>query len=135
MTRSNRRRSSPWRIGLLVVVILGLLYFNQFVVTTMPTPFTPTTTPTRSVESFLNEAQILYAEGKLTQAISGLHMPAIGLTCKQEAILDLFNEQAFGPAFGRVLLNAIQVLLERSREEARARRWLQQLQIWAVPES
>ena len=31
----------------------------------------------------------------------------------QEAILDLFNEQAFGPAFGRVLLNAIQVLLDR----------------------
>jgi ketol-acid reductoisomerase len=50
---------------------------------------------------------------ELTQAISGFQLPAIGLTCKQEAILDLFNEQAFGPAFGRVLLNAIQVLLDR----------------------
>jgi ketol-acid reductoisomerase len=30
----------------------------------------------------------------------------------QEAVLDLFNEQAFGPAFGRVLLTAIKVLLD-----------------------
>jgi ketol-acid reductoisomerase len=36
----------------------------------------------------------------------------IEVTFKQEAILDLFNEQAFGPAFGRVLLTAISVLLE-----------------------
>ncbi len=37
---------------------------------------------------------------------------AVELTFKEEAILDLFNEQAFGPAFGRVLLDAIQVLVE-----------------------
>ena len=49
---------------------------------------------------------------ELIQAISGFHMPAIEVTFKQEAILDLFNEQAFGPAFGRVLLNSIQVLLD-----------------------
>jgi ketol-acid reductoisomerase len=48
----------------------------------------------------------------LTWGIGGLHKPAIEVTFKQEAILDLFNEQAFGPAFGRVLLTAISVLLE-----------------------
>lgn len=48
----------------------------------------------------------------LTLAISGLHKPAIEVTFKQEAVLDLFNEQAFGPAFGQVLLNAISVLVE-----------------------
>jgi ketol-acid reductoisomerase len=48
----------------------------------------------------------------LTLAISGLHKPAIEVTFKEEAILDLFNEQAFGPAFGRVLLTAISVLIE-----------------------
>ncbi len=48
----------------------------------------------------------------LTMAISGLHKPAIEVTFKQEAVLDLFNEQAFGPAFGQVLLNAIAVLVE-----------------------
>jgi ketol-acid reductoisomerase len=48
----------------------------------------------------------------LTWGIGRLYKPAIEVTFKQEAILDLFNEQAFGPAFGRVLLTAISVLLE-----------------------
>jgi ketol-acid reductoisomerase len=48
----------------------------------------------------------------LTLGISGLYKPAIQVSFKQEAILDLFNEQAFGPAFGRVLLTAIAVLVE-----------------------
>lgn len=49
----------------------------------------------------------------LTWGIGGLSKPAIGVTFKQEAILDLFNEQAFGPAFGRVLLTSISLLLEK----------------------
>jgi len=48
----------------------------------------------------------------LTAAATGLHKPAIEVSFHQEAVLDLFNEQAFGPAFGRVLLSAIKVLLE-----------------------
>jgi len=48
----------------------------------------------------------------LTDGIGGLIKPAIEVTFKQEAVLDLFNEQAFGPAFGRVLLTAISVLLK-----------------------
>jgi ketol-acid reductoisomerase len=48
----------------------------------------------------------------LTDAIGGLIKPAIEVTFKQEALLDLFNEQAFGPAFGRVLLSAISVLIQ-----------------------
>ena len=48
----------------------------------------------------------------LTGGIGGFHKPAIEVTFRQETILDLFNEQAFGPAFGRVLLTSISVLLE-----------------------
>lgn len=48
----------------------------------------------------------------LTLGIGGLHRSAIEVTFKQEAILDLFNEQAFGPAFGRVLLTSIATLIE-----------------------
>ena len=49
----------------------------------------------------------------LVWGIGGLNKPAIEVTFKQEAILDLFNEQAFGPAFGRVLLTSISLLLEK----------------------
>ena len=48
----------------------------------------------------------------LTAGLGGLQKPAIEVTCKQEAVLDLFNEQAFGPAFGHVLLTATRVLLD-----------------------
>lgn len=48
----------------------------------------------------------------LAKALGSLKGACIETTMKQEAILDLFNEQAFGPAFGRVLLTAIDVLID-----------------------
>jgi ketol-acid reductoisomerase len=48
----------------------------------------------------------------LAKAIGTLKRGAVTVTMKQEALLDLFNEQAFGPAFGRVLLTAVDVLLK-----------------------
>lgn len=48
----------------------------------------------------------------LTKSIGTLKKGAIMLTFRQEAELDLFNEQAFGPAFGRVLLSSIYTLIE-----------------------
>jgi ketol-acid reductoisomerase len=47
----------------------------------------------------------------LCQALGTLQKGAIELSFKQEAVLDLFNEQAFGPAFGRVLLSSIFTLI------------------------
>ena len=49
----------------------------------------------------------------LTAGIGGLIKPAIEVTFKQEAVLDLFNEQAFGPAFGQVLLSSISVMVDK----------------------
>ena len=48
----------------------------------------------------------------LAKGIGTLKKGAIMLTFKQEAELDLFNEQAFGPAFGRVLLSSIYTLID-----------------------
>jgi len=48
----------------------------------------------------------------LAKGIGTLQKGAVEVTFKQEAELDLFNEQSFGPAFGRVLLSAIYTLLD-----------------------
>jgi ketol-acid reductoisomerase len=48
----------------------------------------------------------------LARGIGTLKKGAIIITFKQEAELDLFNEQAFGPAFGRVLLSSIYTLID-----------------------
>ncbi|MFW9820272.1 MAG: ketol-acid reductoisomerase [Candidatus Thorarchaeota archaeon] len=48
----------------------------------------------------------------LSEGLGTLKKGAIKMSCKDEAVLDLFNEQAFGPAFGRVLLTSINTLLD-----------------------
>jgi len=48
----------------------------------------------------------------LCKAIGTLKKGAFDISFKQEAVLDLFNEQAFGPVFGRVLLTSIFTLVD-----------------------
>jgi ketol-acid reductoisomerase len=48
----------------------------------------------------------------LAKGIGTLKKGAIMMSMKDEAVLDLFNEQAFGSAFGRVLLSCINVLID-----------------------
>lgn len=69
MNTRRKRRSSPWRIILLVALIGVFLYLNQVVVPATPPLFIPTPTSTRSPEAYVNEADQLYREGKLAQAI------------------------------------------------------------------
>jgi tetratricopeptide (TPR) repeat protein len=70
MTRRPQRRSSPWRILLLLGMVGAALYINRVVVPVTPAIGVPSPTPTQSAESYINRAQELYAAGKLTQAIS-----------------------------------------------------------------
>ena len=49
---------------------------------------------------------------ELCKAIGTLVKGAIDISFKQETVLDLFNEQAFGPAFGRILLTSIYTLID-----------------------
>lgn len=65
----RRRRSSPITILILAVLIGGAIYVNQIVVPRTEPLFIPTATPTRSPESYINEAEKLLADGKISQAI------------------------------------------------------------------
>lgn len=48
----------------------------------------------------------------LAHGVGTLTKGAVEVTFRMEAELDLFNEQAFGPAFGQVLLTSIKTLLD-----------------------
>lgn len=67
----TRRRKKPNIFGWTVfgLVVLFGYYLNQIYLPTQPNPFEATPTPTRSWESYSTEAQQLFAEGKLSQAI------------------------------------------------------------------
>lgn len=92
MNKRRKSRSSPWRILLLLGLIGVFLYINQVVVPATPPLFIPTPTPTRSPESYLNEAEQYYEEGKLQQAV----------TAYQEAIITDPNNPAIYVALARV---------------------------------
>lgn len=69
--RKPRRRDSVGRVLILVVLIIGGLYIirEQVSGADWTRPFDPTPTPTRSAESFFEEAEALYQEGMLDEAI------------------------------------------------------------------
>src|SRR3990172_4944240 len=65
---SMTKKRKPLRV--FRILILVVVYFNQVVIPTMPTPFVPTPTATRAPESYISEAEGLFNDGKLLQAIS-----------------------------------------------------------------
>lgn len=70
----RRKRSNPWRIIVLALLVVAALYFNQVVVPATPPLFVPTPTPTRSPESFITDAENLLKEGKTQQAIQAYEL-------------------------------------------------------------
>jgi tetratricopeptide (TPR) repeat protein len=70
-SQKPKRRDSPWRVLVLVVLIIGGLYVvrEQLGGASWTRPFDPTPTPTRSAESYFDEGETLYEEGLLDEAI------------------------------------------------------------------
>ncbi len=68
--QKKRRRSNPFRVILLLVIIGAVIYFDRMVIPTIPEFFQPTRTPTRAAESFVSDAKGLETEGKYSQAIT-----------------------------------------------------------------
>jgi tetratricopeptide (TPR) repeat protein len=66
--RKKRRRSNPFRVLILILLIAAAIYFERVIVPTIPPPFVPTPVPTRSPASFVLEAESLFEAGKLAQA-------------------------------------------------------------------
>jgi tetratricopeptide (TPR) repeat protein len=70
-SRKPRRKDSPWRVLVLVVLIVGGLFVirEQIEGASWTRPFDPTPTPTRSADSYFEEGELLYDEGLLDDAI------------------------------------------------------------------
>lgn len=68
MTR-RRKRPNLFALTILGLVLLFGYYFDQVYLPSQPNPFEATPTPTRSFESYVTEAEQLYKDGKLAQAI------------------------------------------------------------------
>jgi tetratricopeptide (TPR) repeat protein len=111
MKKRPRRPSNPFLIAFLVIAIGALVYFNQVVIPEMPPPFMPSPTPTRSVESLLNEAKQYFTEGKLSQAIDAYEQSVLANPRNPATFIDLARTQVFAGRYQEAVTNAENALL------------------------
>jgi tetratricopeptide (TPR) repeat protein len=107
----KRKPFHPFRILFLLILIVIAVYFNQVVIPTIPTPFVATPTATRLPESYLSEAEGLFNDGKLIQAIS-VYQEAISIQPNNPVVyLSLARVQIFAGQYEAALTNAENALL------------------------
>jgi tetratricopeptide (TPR) repeat protein len=107
----KRKQFHPFRILFLLILIVIAIYFNQVVVPTIPTPFVPTPTATRSPESYLSEAEGLFNDGKLIASIT-VYQDAISVQPNNPVVyLSLARVQIFAGQYEAALVNAENALL------------------------
>ncbi|MBQ6342062.1 MAG: tetratricopeptide repeat protein [Anaerolineaceae bacterium] len=118
---SKRKRSSPIRILILMVLVgVGLYYAINIVPQTDPL-FIPTSTPTTAPEAYLNQAEQLYSEGRITRAIE-MYQQAINSDPKNiNTYIALAKLQVFNGQYSEALTNAENaILLNPNNAEAHA---------------
>jgi tetratricopeptide (TPR) repeat protein len=109
--RKRRRKTNPWRVLFLLLLIAGVLYIERFVVPTVPPLFIPTLTPTRSPASFLLEAETLFQAGKLAQAEAS-YLEAIEVNPTEASyFVDLARVQVFSGKYTEAGESASNALL------------------------
>lgn len=116
--RIKRTRPPRFNIPFIVVAclaIIGLVYFQQYIVPTIPKPSAPTTAPTRSAASFAEEAATLFEEGKLQSSID-MYIQAIHANPKNtDLYIALSRVQVFAGKYPDALEYAANaVLLSKS---------------------
>ena len=111
MNTRRKRRSSPWRIILLLALIGVFLYLNQVVVPATPPLFIPTPTPTRSPEAYVNEAEQFYQEGRLAQAIQAYQEGIIADPDNPAIYVTLARLQVFAGDYQAAIENTQNALL------------------------
>lgn len=112
MARRPKKRTNPWRVILLLILIGIALYFNQVVVPATPPLFVPTPTVTRSPESFVNEAEQYFAQGKLSQAITSYENAIASDPNNPANFVTLARIQVFSGEYEDAVTNAQNALLK-----------------------
>jgi tetratricopeptide (TPR) repeat protein len=111
MRRKRRSHSNPFVVLLLALMVGGAVYVNQIVVPETPPLFIPTPTATRNPESFVIEAENLFATGKLTQSIAAYEQ-AIRSDPNNAAIyVALARVQVFAAKYHDAQINAENALI------------------------
>ena len=109
------RRRHPrinWFLVIVVIILIAMVtYVDRFILPTAQAPFLPTPTATREPESYVTEAERLFDQGKLLQAIDAYN-EAIRIKPDDSAVyIALARVQIFAGKYDEALVNAENSLL------------------------
>jgi tetratricopeptide (TPR) repeat protein len=109
--RQRRPRINWFLIATVVILIAIVTYVDRFILPTVQTPFTVTLTATHDPESYVTDAESLFAEGKLSQSID-TYLEAIRIKPDDPATyVALARVQIFDGEYSEALTNAENSLL------------------------
>jgi tetratricopeptide (TPR) repeat protein len=109
--KRRQRRSSPWRVALLLLLIATVIYVERVVVPQTPPLFVVTPIPTRNPATIILEADSLFQAGKLAQAEQAYH-EAISINPQEDDYYtELARIQVFAGRYEDAVTNASNALL------------------------
>ncbi len=109
---NRRRQHFNWfRIIVLTLLIAAGLYFDKYILPTTASPFAPTPTATRPPESYITQAQNLFAQGKLTQSIAAYKQAIEVLPNDATTYISLAEVQVFAGDYEGAQTSADSALL------------------------
>jgi tetratricopeptide (TPR) repeat protein len=108
----QRRPKINWFLVIIVVILIAAVtYVDRFILPTVQAPFVPTPTATREAESYASEAEGLFDQGKLLQAIDA-YSEAIRIKPDDATLyIALARVQIFAGKYDDALVNAEDSLL------------------------
>ena len=112
MSTRRGRRPNLLRIAILVTLIGAALYINQIVVPATPPLFMPTATPTISPESFVNQADEFFRQGKMTQALEAYENAILADPTNPANYVNLARVQVFTGDYDEAIKNTQNALLK-----------------------
>lgn len=110
MTR-RRKPFNYFNIFFLTILIGVGLYLNYYIVPNVQPPGFPTSTPTRSPEAYLTEAQQLFEQGKLAQSIDAYQQAVKVNPSDASAYIALARVQVWSGHFADAQISAENALL------------------------
>jgi tetratricopeptide (TPR) repeat protein len=109
--RKQRPRINWFLVILVVFLITIVAYVDRFILPTAQTPYVATATATRDPESYVTDAENLFAQGKLQQAID-TYLVAIRIKPNDPSLyVALARVQIFAGKYDEALVNAENSLL------------------------
>lgn len=109
--RQQRPRINWFLVVVMVLLIAIVTYVDRFILPTAPMPFIATSSATRDPQSYVTDAENLFAEGKLIPAID-TYLEAIRIKPDDPSIyIALARVQIFAGKYDEALVNAENSLL------------------------